>query len=328
MDLVIERLPTNSNKYRQDILGMQDFGIAFLNKLPRYVSELKIYGRRVTESKTKKPVFARIEDIEDIQKMMSEVLNHPITQIAQGHAKSAFDAFLKKEYGDKSLNCFFNGWNETHRTTSLVSAKVLMRLAADTPFITSEQFLGYHLTIGHMNEVAKDDFGLGHKGHDGMLKFMADAFGCHEWVSPCYAIPECNNFSEFLYEVGVKDHKTPLESDIHVQSIISAMMVSISSELWNGREYNYIAQFIDQKLRSISPKLIEDDKSLKNAKAYIMTHSSEVENKHGLHALAAVHAFCCLKGVKFDVEALRHTMLNYNHHVGQAFHALHKALAV
>ncbi|WP_211264679.1 hypothetical protein [Gynuella sunshinyii] len=177
-----------------------------------------------------------------------------------------------------------------------------------------------------MYEVAKDDFGLGHTGYDGMYKYMTDAFDCDQWVNPNYKVQECNEFSDFLYVIGVDGNKEPLESSEYFLSILNAMMVSISFELWNGREYNFIAQFIKQKLLQINPFLANDEVAFKNARGYIFAHSSEVENKHGLHALAAAHAYSRLNNVSFDIEKLKQTMLNCNFREGMAFCALHKAL--
>lgn len=42
------------------------------------------------------------------------------------------------------------------------SHKIIMCLSADTISVPAEQ------RMAHMHEVAKDDFGLGHPGHDGM----------------------------------------------------------------------------------------------------------------------------------------------------------------
>lgn len=177
-----------------------------------------------------------------------------------------------------------------------------------------------------MHEVAKDDFGLGHEGHDGMYHYLTEAFGATDWMKECYTVEECKTFSNFLYQAGVKDYKSALQSTEYKQSIIDAMMISISSELWNGREYNFLAQFIDEKLLSQNPALSGNPKSLRNAKAYVLGHSGEVENKHGLHALAATQAFGRMVGVDFDTHNLKRIMLNYNERVGQCFRALNERL--
>ncbi|VDR26266.1 Uncharacterised protein [Raoultella terrigena] len=103
-------------------------------------------------------------------------------------------------------------------------------------------------------------------------------------------------------------------------------MVSVASELWNGREYNFLAQFIEGKLLSFNASLNEDTKTLRNAKGYVMGHAGEVENRHGLHALAALQAFGRIAGLSFDTERLKHVMLDYNRRVGVAFSALQNVL--
>jgi len=322
---VIER-PQKSLSSKGSSQGMQGFGETFISKLPKHIESLKIYGRKISDLEKKDAVFAQVDNIDAIQSMMREVLLHPIKCEAQFHTEQAFVALLDKDVVDAGLFKFFNGWNETHKTTSLVSAKLIMRLAADTAFIHPHKSSGYSLTMAHMYEVAKDDFGLGHKGHDGMYKYLAEAFGCDQWINPSYQVQECNEFSDFLYLIGVNSHHAPVESSEYIQSILSAMMVSISSELWNGREYNFIAQYIDKKLLKIKPSLADDDKAFKNARGYIFAHSSEIENKHGLHALAAACVYSRLYNISFDVDELKRTMLNYNSKVGKAFRALHQAL--
>ncbi len=308
---VIER-PQKSLSSKGSFQGMQGFGEAFISKLPKHIESLKIHGRKISDFEKKDTVFAQVDNIDVIQSMMHEVLLHPTTCEAQSHTEQAFVALLDKDIIDTGLLKFFNGWNETHKTTSLVSAKLIMRLAADTAFIHPYKSSGYSLTMAHMYEVAKDDFGLGHKGHDGMYKYLAEAFGCDQWISPSYQVQECNEFSDFLYSTGVNSHKEPVESSQYIQSTLNAVMVSISSELWNGREYNFIAQYIDKKLLKIKPSLVYDDKEFKNARGYIFAHSSEVENKHGLHALAAACAYSRLYNIPLDIDQLKLTMLNYN----------------
>lgn len=322
---IIERTQEKPS-FKDSFRGMQEFGEAFICKLPKHIESLKIHGRKISSTEKKDAVFAQIDNVDVIQSVMREVLLHPITCEAQFHTEQAFIALLDKDVVDTGLLKFFNGWNETHKTTSLVSAKLIMRLAADTNFIHPFQSPSYHLTMVHMYEVAKDDFGLGHKGHDGMYKYLAEAFGCDQWVNPNYQVQECNEFSDFLYFTGVNGHKAPVESDEYIQSILNAMMVSISSELWNGREYNFIAQYIDRKLLKIKPSLVNDEKAFRNARGYIFAHSSEVENKHGLHALAAANVYSRLHNIPFDTEELRRVMLNYNAKVGKSFRALHQAL--
>ena len=112
----------------------------------------------------------------------------------------------------------------------------------------------------------------------------------------------------------------------HKQSIMNAMMVSIASELWNGREYNFIAQYIEEKLLSINPMLASNPQSLRNAKGYVLGHAGEVENKHGLHALAAAQAYGRTVDLTFQIDRLKEIMLDYNSRVGKAFDSLHAAL--
>ncbi len=68
----------------------------------------------------------------------------------------------------------------------------------------------YHNVLAHMHEVTKDDFGLGQKEHDGMYKYMTAAFGAAAWVDDQYKVTACNEFSDFLYDVGVSKHKSEL----------------------------------------------------------------------------------------------------------------------
>jgi hypothetical protein len=108
---------------------------------------------------------------------------------------------------------------------------------------------------------------------------------------------------------------------------MDAMMVSIASELWNGREYNFIAQFIEDKLVAINPSLKTNAQKLRNAKGYVIGHSGEVENKHGLHALAAAQAYGRTVDTDFSPGRLKGIMLNYNERVGMAFAAMHRVLS-
>lgn len=326
MTAVLQTENKNTFTKERKTIGMKEFGEIFISKLPLHIESLKIHGRQITERSQKHPIFASIDEVDSIQKMMSDVLHHPITLQAQFHTEQAFTSLLKKEKADEGLLKFFNGWNETHRTTSLVSAKLIMRLAADTIFLEPEGHINYHLTMSHMHEVAKDDFGLGHKGHDGMYKYMTQAFYCSEWSNPLYSLKKCNEFSDFLYEAGIANHKSPLMSNEYINATLDAMMISISSELWNGREYNFIAQFIEQKIVEFNPALSKDLSAQRNAKAYIISHSSEVENKHGLHALAAAYAYSRLHKRPFNIEQLKTIMLEYNYRVGNAFSEMNNAL--
>lgn len=306
--------------------SMHDFGEIFIEALPGYLKNLKIPGRLLSDGHRRAPVSAQIEQVAEIQNAMREVLCHTITQDAQSCAERAFRAFLKKDQPDAGVLKFFNGWNETHKTTSLVSAKAIMRLSADAVSISAERQMGYNIILAHMHEVAKDDFGLGHEGHDGMYSYMTAAFGATGWVESQYAVNECNAFSEFLYKVGVANHRAAMDSIEHKRSIMSAMMVSTASELWNGREYNFIAQYIEEKLISVNASLSRNLKNLREAMGYVMAHSGEVENKHGLHALAAAQAFGRLVDLRLDIDQLKDVMLDYNQRAGRAFHALHEAL--
>lgn len=309
-----------------DRLSMHEFGKVFIDALPKHIRNLKIPGRTLFEQHRREPIIAKVTQIDDIQNAMLEVLNHPITQEAQSYTESAFDEFLKKQDADSGTLKFFNGWNETHKTTSLVSAKIIMRLSADAVSVPAVSQTAYHNVMAHMHEVAKDDFGLGHKGHDGMYHYMTAAFGADAWVGNQYKIIECEEFSSFLYDTGVAKHNSALNSDEHKNSILDAMMVSIASELWNGREYNFIAQYIEKKLLSTRPSLSRNTQDLRNAKGYVLGHAGEVENKHGLHALAAAQAYAQTVGLTFKVGRLKGIMLNYNGRVGEAFKAMHCAL--
>ena len=99
-----------------------------------------------------------------------------------------------------------------------------------------------------------------------MYGYMTAAFGATAWVEVKYKIRECNEFSEFLYNTGVAKHKAALSSAEHKYSIMEAMMVSIASEIWNGPEYNFIAQYIEDKLLTLNPSLKTNTQSLRNAK--------------------------------------------------------------
>ncbi len=306
--------------------SMQEFGEIFIDALPKHIRHLQISGRIVSDKTQTNALPTQFEGLAALQTVMHEVLFHPITCQAQAHAENTFKAFLGKEKVDAGLLKFFNGWNEMHKTTSLVSAKIIIRLASCVLSIPAAQQNGYLNTMVHMHEVVKDDFGLGHKGHDGMYSYMVAAFDALDWLENQYKVNECNEFSKFLYETGVAQHKSPMNSVEHNQSIINAMMVSIASELWNGREYNFIGQFIEEKLLSTNPALADNITNLRNAKGYVMGHAGEVENKHGLHALAAAQTFCRTRGLPFKVEQLKKIMLDYNSRVGSAFSALHRVL--
>lgn len=305
---------------------MQHYGETFIKALPAHLKRLKLPGRAINDDLRRDPLPAQIKHTEQIQAVMHEVLYHPVTDEAHGDAEAAFEAFLKKDVTDVGLLRFFNGWFETHKTTSLVSAKIIMRLAADALSVRAGARETYHNAMAHMHEVAKDDFGLGHKGHDGMYGHMVQAFNAQSWVERRYQIGECNDFSRFLYDTGVAGHKSAMDSPDHKRSIMDAMMVSISSELWNGREYNFLTQYIEQKLIAFSPTLRDNANKLRDAKRYVTGHSGEVENKHGLHALAAAQAYSHASGVRFEVKRLKAVMLDYNSRVGRAFRSMHAAL--
>jgi hypothetical protein len=306
--------------------SMHEFGEIFIEALTKHVRSLKIPGRAIFKDNRSPPTLAHITQIAELQDAMFEVLCHPITQEAQNHCESAFRALLEKPTPDFAIMKFFNGWNETHKTTSLVSAKIIMRLSADVLSVPAEKLTGHHRVMAHMHEVTKDDFGLGHPGHDGMYGYMTAAFGATAWVEDKYKIRECNEFSEFLYITGVAQHTAALNSPEHNNSIMEAIMVSIASELWNGREYNFIAQYIEEKLISLHPSLRTKTQSLRNAKGYVAGHSGEVEHRHGLHALAAAQTFGRTADIAFTPEKLKGVMLNYNDRAGNAFSAMHQAL--
>ena len=305
-----------------DKKSMQDFGSDFVSMLPEHLSRLRIPGRAISNGVRRDPVAAKIENPTGIQNAVRSVLFERTTQEAHCFAETAFNAFLKKAEIDEGVFRFFNGWNETHKTTSLVSAKIIMRLSADAVSIDQDEHCGHGVVLAHMHEVAKDDFGLGHEGHDGMYDYMTAAFGTSNWVDKHYAVKECGDFSSFLYHVGVADCKAPLKSEAYQKSIMNAMMVSIASELWNGREYNFLSQYIEKKLLAVNAALKSDLTGLRNAKAYVMGHSGEVENRHGLHALAAAQEFGRVSGLPFELCRLQEVMMDYNRRVGIAFRSL------
>lgn len=305
---------------------MQEFGEDFIGKLPKHFEVLKISDRLIDKNKKIEPISVEMENIIEIQDIMTQVLFDPITITAQCHAENAFQAFLDKDQTDAGLMKFFNGWSETHKTTRLVSAKIIMRLAADTVLIKNTELKNHLLTMANMHGVAKDDFGLGHKEHDEMYVYMTVAFNASEWVENQYKVKECNEFSQFLYDVGVNNYTAPLNSIEYNTSILEAMMVSVSSELWNGREYNFIGQYIEAKLLSFKPELMGNLVEFRNAKGYVLGHAGEIENRHGLHALAATTVFAKTCNITLDLNRLKEIMLNYNQRVGRAFEALHKAL--
>ena len=307
--------------------SMQDFGLSFLKALPRHLARLKIPGRAITDGMRRGPLPAQIEHMKGIKKAMRTVLDDPTTQTAQRYAETAFRMFLNKTAADDGVLRFFNGWNELHKTTSLVSAKIIMRLSADAVSIPPSDHMNHSIIMAQMHEVAKDDFGLGHEGHDGMYAYMAAAFGASEWVSSRYAVEECNRFSNFLYQVGVAGHSAPVKSAKYQQSMMNAMMVSVASELWNGREYNFLAQYIDEKLHTLNALLSADTHAIRNARAYVTGHSGDVENRHGLHALAAVQAFGRQADLPFETDRMQKIMLDYNTRVGAAFCSLCDVLA-
>lgn len=173
---------------------------------------------------------------------------------------------------------FFHGWNETHKTTSLISTKLIVRLSLDALSIDSAKQRLHSAVMAHMCEVAKDDLGLGHSGHDGMYPLMAAAFGAKSWEDSQYSVEECRNFSGFLYRTGVAGHHLPVDSDEYKDAVIDAMMTSVASELWNGGEYNFLAQHINQKIIAMHPSLAYDNTALRRANGYVMSHSGHIEN--------------------------------------------------
>lgn len=306
--------------------SMQQFGELFVEGLHKYVGRLNIPSRLFGDNARARPICAKVENRAGIQNVMREVLFDAITQESHKYAELTFRAFLRKRTVDRNVLNFFNGWNETHKTTSLVSAKVIMRLSADAIFISPEKNITYSLAMAHMHEVARDDMGLGHPGHDGMYGVMTAAFNGNGWSEEQHAIAECNEFSSYLYRVGVENHKACIHSDEYKRSMLKAMMVSISSELWNGREYNFMAQYIERKLLSMNPLLADRSKDLREAKSYVIGHAGQVENRHGLHALAAAQAYATSWELKFDTAALGEVMLDYNKRVGIAFRALYEVV--
>ncbi|WP_241653187.1 hypothetical protein [Pseudomonas alkylphenolica] len=306
--------------------SMQEFGEAFVGMLPRHLDNLKVPGRLMGDGSRNLPLHTKVEHVAELQIAMRDVLSHSITRNAQSFAEDAFRALLERDSVDAGVLKFFNGWNETHKTTSLVSAKVIMRLSADSRFISVGGQEGHNRVMAHMHEVAKDDFGLGHEGHDGMYAHMTAAFDASDWVRNSYEVNECCEFSRFLYEVGVAHHNSAVNSLESKNSIMNAMMISVASELWNGSEYNFLAQFIEKKLISINASLSSDIKSLRDAKGYVLGHSGDVENKHGMHALAATQAYGRTVGLGFEVSRLKEVMLDYNARVGKAFSSLCRAL--
>lgn len=102
--------------------SMQEFGEDFIEELHRHIGDLRIPERLIEGNFRRKPLLVKIEQITEIQQAMREVLCHSITQDAQVSTELAFKAFLKKDKADTGVLKFFNGWNETHKTTSLVSA--------------------------------------------------------------------------------------------------------------------------------------------------------------------------------------------------------------
>lgn len=316
----------NNSKLVEQRMSIHAFGEMFIKALPSHIQNLKIPGQLIEPKLRRPPILAQIDRVTEIQTAFHEVLCHSVTQDAHRYAERAFKAFLEKDSADTGVLKFFNGWNETHKTTSLVSAKVIMRLAADVVYMPQGSQACYCCIMAHMHEVAKDDFGLGHHGHDGTYTYMTAAFDASDWAEKSYSVHECDTFSEFLYNIGVAEHKSAMHSCEHKHALMDAMMVAVASELWNGREYNFIAQYIEEKLRAINFSPSRDDRSLRYAKSYVMGHSGEVENRHGLHALAAAQAFARMAGLRFDVDRLKDVMLDYNQRVGRAFRALHEAL--
>ncbi|SFU06024.1 hypothetical protein SAMN05192562_104347 [Kosakonia arachidis] len=129
--------------------SMQELGELFIDALPEHISMLKISGRWITGDIRRSPVLAHIDHIKEIQRMMYEVLCHEIKQEAQVYAEDAFLAFLKKENVDPVILNFFNSWNEMHKTTSLVSGKIIMRFSADALYISHEDQTIYHNVLVH-----------------------------------------------------------------------------------------------------------------------------------------------------------------------------------
>lgn len=298
---------------------MKNFGDEFVEKIPECLESIAIKNQKKYHQQS---IF---DEINDIQQTMHDVINNSITIESQAHAESTFKSFIKKNNNNALLK-FFNGWNEIHKTTSLVSAKVVMRLASNAHIVNDFQKSDYMKSMAHMHEVTKDDFGLGHSGHDGMFSEMTKAFNSENWSSIEHKVTECNNFSNFLYQTGVSNHHYPVDSDENKESLLEAMMVSVASEIWNGREFNFFAQFIEEKINSFGSTKTRNAEEIRNAKAYVIGHSKEIEIKHGLHALAAIKHFNNANRVKMDLEKLKTKMIDYNKRVGIAFSALNKAL--
>jgi len=297
----------------------------FLECLPADFSKIATPARWIDKNTRKPPITAGSRKIKEIQAAIEHVLNDTVTAQAQCYAAETFAALFKRPSSSK-LAGFFNGWNETHKTTSLVSCKVIMRLAADAHCVAAENAELYHRVMAHMHEVAKDDFGLGQAGHDGMFSHMRRTFNIPEFA-PHEEVGACSAFSEYLYGVGVAGCKSAIGDAFHKKAMLRAMMVSVSSEVWNGSEYNYLAQFIEDLILLYSPHLRDDKKLLRCAKAYVMGHSGDVEMRHGLHALAATQLYANFLEETFNVDELSSIMLDYNLRVGQAFRGLAELLS-
>jgi len=305
---------------------MQAFGETFIDALPRHIANLRVPDRALSDDVRRGPLFTQIEGTSALQSALREVLHHAVTQEAQSFAERAMEVFLQKKELDVGVLKFFNGWHETHKTTSLVSARIIMRLAADALSVPGRQQPTYLTALAHMHEVAKDDFGLGHPGHDGMYGYLTAAFGAHHWADAQYSVDACVDFSAFLHDIGIAHHKAAMESPAHRQSIMDAMMVSVASELWNGREYNFLAQYMEEKLVSFAPGLAHDAGRLRYAKAYVLGHAGDVENRHGLHALAAAQVYGRAVGAEFSIDRLKKVLLEYTRRVGEAWRGLQAAL--
>ncbi|WP_230385163.1 hypothetical protein [Pseudomonas monteilii] len=306
--------------------SMQDFSTLFISNFEKHIERLKIPEREYINGLRHRPLLAQIERASEIKAMLEDVFHHPETVLSQQRAERALLTFLDKRNADIGLLSFFHGWNETHKTTSLVSAKLIVRLSRDALYVNIAEQHMHNTVMAHMYEVAKDDLGLGHSGHDGMFPSMAAAFGAHGWENCQYSVDECSEFSEFLYRTGVAGHKLPVESDQYRYAVINAMMTAVASELWNGSEYNCLAQYINNKIIDMHPSLANDNVALRKANGYVMSHSGTVESRHGLHALAAVQKYHQLANLDFDLCKLKEKMIDYNQRVGKAFCSLHQAL--
>ncbi|WP_211264680.1 hypothetical protein [Gynuella sunshinyii] len=106
---VLEKPENHFSAKHNTTRGMQEFGEAFILKLPKHIASLKIHGRKMTDSDRKDAVLAFVNDIDAIQSMMTEVLLHPTTLQAQFYTEQAFLAFLDKKHVDDGLLKFFNG---------------------------------------------------------------------------------------------------------------------------------------------------------------------------------------------------------------------------